>query len=396
MPRLLILFSVPAIFFSLIVSSCAFAQGEFERTWRSGKFEIIGSIKSVSETEIVLKTKTRDSLIAIEQLSQQDRSFLQGIKIIQNDAVQFRLVSSIIEKYKNAPEAGIEKLIELGQDDKSSPYAPFAAGVALATLQGDFKAAKRQFSFAKVAIKRNENVLGAGYHAETRAAINNNIAVCLIKQFQCDKSVEFLLEAMGNEEADPIGEDDSKGDGNGSPGLLARHNRDILLEISSMPSSQLELGKRGRKNLLDAQFEEDDSNLAAFKFPNRYLISSAWQRPLSKAELSTLLDQGKLPMEIPSANRLGLRDKHTIESLQELDAYPDLWCTDCRGSGVFKCRNCTNGRVETRVRKFAGNSPNGSGPMYQWVFEWVRCPTCQGNNHRRCRHCNQGKLDLDR
>jgi len=360
-------------------ASPAWSQEEkSERTWRSGKFEIVGSVKSISETEIVLKTKTRDSVIALNMLSAQDRAYLEGVKIILNDAREFRKVKSVIGRHLNTPQDGIAFLVDLAKEDKTSPYAPFAAGMALATLKGDFKAAKRQFTFAKSAIQRNQKVLGEKFHTETMAATNNNIAICMIKQFQADKAVEPLTLAAGK----------------GRPGLLARHNIDLLLAISNMPNSYLPLGKRGRKDLL-ASLLDDDSDLEDFNFPKRYLLSTSWEEPLSEAQLSDLLELEDRVLEMPKTEPLAVGLRHTIETLRELDAYPDLWCAECRGSGTHTCRYCVKGRVEKRVKKSAGNSPNGGGKMYKWDSEWVRCPTCSGDFHRVCPHCRHGKLRLD-
>ena len=273
LPTYLLQLLVSLVFLSL--NSGTLLSQEHVRTWKVGKFEIVGSIKSTSDTEIVLKTRHRESTLPIESLSEDDKAYLRGLKIIRYDAQQFSFVESNIARFTKTRSDGIEFFVKLSREQRDSPYASIASGLAMATQKGDFKGAKRQFLSAVKTIDRNQQILGEGFHAYTQAAAHNNIAICLIKTGKSSEAVEELGKALKFKKLC----------------FQAFHNAQLLLQVSGTPGAAASLRKRQRSELIELiESNEADYDLIESNLPPRYLICTAWDEPLTELTLSRLVE----------------------------------------------------------------------------------------------------------
>ena len=287
--------SVVALLFilqTLVAANCLCAQeGEgFVRQWKSGKFTIMAELVSQSEDMAVIKdAKGKTFDVEKVKLSEEDRQYLAGVKIIAADKAQHDLVMPHMERYTESPMGVAEILDQVAKDHPGSVYAPMMVGLALASEKANYQAAKKYFSTAVRNVKKHQKVLGEGFHSRTLVSLENNLAICKLKLGKGDDaSMHF---AAG---------------GAGEIPFALYHNATLFMEATNSRGTQIKFKRKSREAMVRVLAKKKPVS-PGVEVPTMYLFSLEWDEPLNEAELSRLVSLKGSPL--PKAE-----DKATLVS----------------------------------------------------------------------------------
>jgi len=271
----------------LVLSICLFllpaqlhAQEQVTRVWTVGKFKREMILLSHDKEKVKLKNlKGKQEVVDLKigALSKQDRDFLAGLKIIEDDRLQYETVMPHMARFTESPMAVLAILEQVAKDHKNSPYAKMMAGLAQATENANYRGAKKNFEGAVKIINKHQQVLGEGFHAKTLIALENNIGVCALKMSKGDEASKHFTA--------------------GSKGIVPfalYHNATLLMEATS-GRSQIKFTNKWRGELVKILAKKKPAD-PGVEVPSMYLFSLEWDEPLRSNQLSKLVSLGGQPL----------------------------------------------------------------------------------------------------
>ena len=335
------------------------AQELLTRKWESGNFKVDGKLLSYSDTHVTLRTVKRDSVaVAIDELSEPDKIFLKGLRILDAGEQQLDTIAPHLENVEKDPITGLEILEEVDRVQEGSPYAALYAGLLQSTEAGDFRKSRRHFERSIRLISEHRETFGESYMAETMRSLRNNVAVCQLHVGNGDKAAEAFK----------LGAD-------GELPFVIYHNAWLLMAIEQGSRTGIRLAKRTRKKLvgLVAVRPPDPPSV---QIPERFILSANCDLPLTPKSWSALVETmhregpavGAKAKSIARDREFGGRKKQlSLENLREENLFPVLWCARCDHDGKLPCPNrCGNGVFVERKRYQAGTFPVSGDPIWRW------------------------------
>jgi len=254
------------------------AQEGYLRTWKSGNFKVQAELLSRTDTKVKLRTAKRDIDVEIDMLSDEDRKYLVGLKIIEDDKKHHNTVMPHMARYTESPMAVAEILNQVAKDHPNSPYAKMMVGLALASERANYQQAKKHFAAAVRIINKHQRVLGEGYHAHTLVSLENNLAICKLKTGNGDEASRHF--AAGGKAEIPF---------------ALYHNATLLMEATNSNMSQIKFRPKSREQMVKILAKKSPAT-PGVEVPRMYLFSLEWDEPLSKSSLSRLLRLNGKPL----------------------------------------------------------------------------------------------------
>ncbi len=254
------------------------------RTWRSGKFSLEARLFERRGNEVVLvgRDGKKQKPINLEALCEEDQRFLNGLEVIGHDRAQYDAVMQHLKQFNDDPKQVVEELERIAERHKESPYAKMMIGIAFATQDGKYNQAKRHFEAAARIINKQREIIGARYHVQTLASLENNIALCALKMNQGDKAAVHFV--AGSQQRVPY---------------VLHHNATILNKIAA-GKSRIKFSSKGRANLSKV-VSLQPTEPAGIRVPEMYLFLLHWDQPLSDEGLAEIVsaaeDNGLLNLE---------------------------------------------------------------------------------------------------
>ena len=342
------------------------------RQWNdtSGKFSVNGSLLKAEKSEVTLLVDGKDEIqVPIENLCDQDQTYVRAITMLEQDDAQYRAVMEHSARFQDKPSSAIEILRTIHEDSPGCPYAAALLGIAHAEGRAEYVEAKKYLQKAARSIKKRQKTINPEYHKLTLTAVNNNLAVVSLKLAKGGEAIGLLRENFELTQT--------------NVNFCSYHNAKLFLNVVQKGTSPIPLsssGKRKLSKLLVAAPKEKPK----FRVPDKLLYTSQLSQPMPRNTFEALFknEEGKAsPSEFSSAKFLA---NHM---------HPDVWCFQCRGTAVLKCPNlhCVRGEIEKRRPFLARVDPNTGKKFYGTERYFVRCPTCGGDDKLKCPHCVEGK-----
>lgn len=358
-----------------------------DRVWKVGEDIVEGRLVQLERGVVDLKTMVGESkTVLLANLSEDDQQYLRQniIEIVELDREQFLAVATHVDAFIERPSSVIVELRKLEGRPVRSPYASLMVGVARSVTDGDHGKTVKHFKRALEATKTSRKFLGSEYHRATFDSAINNIGVCCVKRLSGDIATKYFEQSFNETDI----------------AFVIHHNTKVL----SQPASKklgIKLRSKSMQNLAkltSVKPRQEKENQLQLKTPY-FLYSLDWDAPPSNDEVNRILIQNGLTTLSPQQNDPRFESKETIltprlKNLELNNLFPDLWCTNCSGIGAKKCgaRNCINGNVLRKIKRFKGIGPNGRAMyMDEWVFDH-KCRNCRGTDSIKCPHCTKGKL----
>jgi S1-C subfamily serine protease len=287
------LLCVITLFFVTIVLSLPSQCQDVVRSWQSasGNHSTYGELVEKDNESITIKNDKGKLLkVPLSKLSETDQRLIAGIDIIKRDREQFDLVQPHLQRYQESPVAVGEILEEIHRQHPESPYAAMMVGVAYASEEANYKKATRFFEDAKDSIEDAQKKIGKGYHFQTLMTINNNLALCALKERKGNEAARYLLAAVDSEEIP----------------FVVYHNATILMEVTK-GGGAIRFNDKNRRKLVGMVARKAPKS-PGVPVPKRYMYALAWDNPISIQNLEQLAanpDEALAMAEAKSTNISG-------------------------------------------------------------------------------------------
>ena len=234
-----------------------------QKEWRdvTGKFSIQAELDKLSADSITLRASDGRSIdIARAKLSEADRAFLVGLEVLAESDQQLELIQPHIDRLYTSPTAVLEIFSLLHKQYRRGSVAGLYLSCARAVVGGKVGLAEAK-QVADETISRLRLVQKEMPDSQklTMMSALNNRAVIAIRERKADEAVRYLIDAAGQFEDVPF---------------VVYHNSTLLLEVSSMPKTILDLDRRSRSKLVSLLARKKPESPGA-AIPQRYLYSLA-------------------------------------------------------------------------------------------------------------------------
>ena len=234
-----------------------------QKEWRdvTGKFSIQAELDKLSADSITLRASDGRSIdIARAKLSEADRAFLVGLEVLAESDQQLELIQPHIDRLYTSPTAFLEIFSLLHKQYRRGSVAGLYLSCARAVVGGKVGLAEAK-QIADETISRLRLVQKEMPDSQklTMMSALNNRAVIAIRELKADEAVRYLIDAAGQFEDVPF---------------VVYHNSTLLLEVSSMPKTILDLDRRSRSKLVSLLARKKPESPGA-AIPQRYLYSLA-------------------------------------------------------------------------------------------------------------------------
>ena len=357
-----------------VLTSFKYALSESPpRQWNdtSGKFEVTGTLLKTEDSEVTLLVEGKGEIqVPIEKLCDRDRDYIEGIAMLEDDALQYALVKEHLLKLRTQPASTIDILLTIHEGSPKAPYAASMLGIAYAAGRAEYRLAAKYLRMASRSIKARQKILGDDYHKLTELAVNNNLSVVDLKLSSGGKAFS-LMKSNFELTTENIN-------------LCTFHNAKLLLESMEKETSPISLTSTNRKQLsklLEADIEKD----ANFQLPQKFVYFLQSSPPMPKSLFESSFS-GKEDQKLSNEFESYILDKNQL--------LPDDWCFYCRGSAFLRCPNqlCVRGKILKKRPFLARVDQNTGERFYGTERYYVPCPTCGGANKVKCPYCLEGKL----
>jgi S1-C subfamily serine protease len=227
----------------------------------TGKFSIQAKLDKLSAESISLRASDGRSIdISRAQLSETDRAFLVGLDVLVESDQQFELISPHLDRLYTSPAAVLEILSTLHKQFRNGS----AAGLYLSCVRAAFggkvglEDAKQVADETIIRLRRVQKEIPDSQKQTLMSALNNR-AVIAIRERKASEAVRYLIDAAAQFEDVPF---------------VVYHNSTLLLEVSSLSQTILDLDRSSRSKLVQLLARKKPESPGA-AIPQRYLYSLA-------------------------------------------------------------------------------------------------------------------------
>lgn len=256
-----------------------------QKEWRdvTGKFSIQAKLDKLSAESITLSASDgRSIVISRAKLSEADRAFLTGLDVLAESDQQLELMLPHVDRLYTSPAAVLEIFSLLHKQYRRGSVAGLYLSCALAAVGGKVGLAEaKQIADETISRLRLVQKEFPDSQRQTLMSALNNRAVIAIRERKADEAVRYLIDAAEQFEDVPF---------------VVYHNSTLLLEVSSIPKTILDLDRSSRSKLVHLLARKKPESPGA-AIPQRYLYSLAHD-PFSSP---TVAD--KPVVDLPVANK---------------------------------------------------------------------------------------------
>jgi S1-C subfamily serine protease len=261
-----------------------------QREWQdvTGKYSIQARLEKLSAESVTLRASDGRSIdISRAQLSEADRAFLVGVDGLAESAQQYELISPHLDRLYASPAAVLEILSSLHKQYRSGS----AAGLYLSCVRAadggkvGLADAKQVADETITRLRRVQKQIPDSQKQTLMSALNNR-AVIAIRERKATEAVRYLVDAAAQFEDVPF---------------VVYHNSTLLLEVSSLPKTILNLDRRSRSELVELLARKKPESPGA-AIPQRYLYSYAHD-PFSSP---TVADKPVADLPVPKSRETEL------------------------------------------------------------------------------------------
>ena len=256
-----------------------------QRVWRdvTGKFSIQAKLDRLSPESITLSASDgRSIVISRAKLSEADRAFLVGLDVLAESDQQRELMLPHVDRLYTSPAAVLEIFSLLHKQYRRGSVAGLYLSCAHAAVGGKVGLAEaKQIADETISRLRLVQKEFPDSQKQTMMSALNNRAVIAIRERKADEAVRYLIDAAEQFEDVPF---------------VVYHNSTLLLEVSSIPKTILDLDRSSRSKLVQLLARKKPESPGA-AIPQRYLYSLAHD-PFSSP---TVAD--KSVVDLPVANK---------------------------------------------------------------------------------------------
>lgn len=234
-----------------------------QKEWRdaTGKFSIQAELDKLSAESITLRASDgRSIVISRAKLSEADKAFLIGLDVLAESDQQHELLLPHIDRLYTSPGAVLEIFSLLHKQYRRGSVAGLYLSCARAVVGGKAGLAEAK-QIADETIRRLRLVQKEFPDSQKQTLMSalNNRAVIAIRELKADEAVRYLMDAAAQFEDVPF---------------VVYHNSTLLLEVSSIPKTILDLDRRSRSELVQLLARKKPESPGA-AIPPRYLYSLA-------------------------------------------------------------------------------------------------------------------------
>jgi S1-C subfamily serine protease len=234
-----------------------------QKEWRdvTGKFSIQAKLDKLSAESITLSASDgRSIVISRAKLSEADRAFLIGLDVLAESDQQLELMLPHVDRLYTSPAAVLEIFSLLHKQYRRGSVAGLYLSCALAAVGGKVGLAEaKQIADETISRLRLVQKEFPDSQRQTLMSALNNRAVIAIRERKADEAVRYLMDAAAQFEDVPF---------------VVYHNSTLLLEVSSIPKSILDLDRNTRSKLVHLLARKKPESPGA-AIPQRYLYSLA-------------------------------------------------------------------------------------------------------------------------
>jgi S1-C subfamily serine protease len=256
-----------------------------QRVWRdaTGKFSVQAKLDRLSPESITLSASDgRSIVISRAKLSEADRAFLVGLDVLAESDQQRELMLPHVDRLYTSPGAVLEIFSLLHKQYRRGSVAGLYLSCAHAAVGGKVGLAEaKQIADETISRLRLVQKEFPDSQKQTMMSALNNRAVIAIRERKADEAVRYLIDAAEQFEDVPF---------------VVYHNSTLLLEVSSIPKTILDLDRSSRSKLVQLLARKKPESPGA-AIPQRYLYSLAHD-PFSSP---TVAD--KPVVDLPVANK---------------------------------------------------------------------------------------------
>jgi S1-C subfamily serine protease len=234
-----------------------------QKEWRdvTGKFSIQAKLDKLSAESITLSASDgRSIVISRAKLSEEDRAFLIGLDVLAESDQQLELMLPHVDRLYTSPAAVLEIFSLLHKQYRRGSVAGLYLSCALAAVGGKVGLAEaKQIADETISRLRLVQKEFPDSQRQTLMSALNNRAVIAIRERKADEAVRYLMDAAAQFEDVPF---------------VVYHNSTLLLEVSSIPKTILDLDRSSRSKLVHLLARKKPESPGA-AIPQRYLYSLA-------------------------------------------------------------------------------------------------------------------------
>jgi V8-like Glu-specific endopeptidase len=234
-----------------------------QKEWQdvTGKFSVQAKLDKLSAESITLRASDGRSIdISRARLSEADRAFLVGVDGLAESAQQFELILPHVDRLYTSPAAVLEILSSLHKQHKRGSAAGLYLSCVRAAVGGKvgLADAKQVADETIIRLRRVQKEIPDSQKQTLMSALNNR-AVIAIRERKAAEAVRYLVDAAAQFEDVPF---------------VVYHNSTLLLEVSSLPQTILDLDRRSRLELVQLLARKKPESPGA-AIPQRFLYSLA-------------------------------------------------------------------------------------------------------------------------
>jgi S1-C subfamily serine protease len=234
-----------------------------QKEWRdvTGKFSIQAKLDKLSAESITLSASDgRSIVISRAKLSEEDRAFLIGLDVLAESDQQLELMLPHVDRLYTSPAAVLEIFSLLHKQYRRGSVAGLYLSCAHAAVGGKVGLAEaKQIADETISRLRLVQKEFPDSQRQTLMSALNNRAVIAIRERKADEAVRYLIDAAEQFEDVPF---------------VVYHNSTLLLEVSSIPKTILDLDRNTRSKLVQLLARKKPESPGA-AIPQRYLYSLA-------------------------------------------------------------------------------------------------------------------------
>lgn len=254
----------PIIVLGLLFAIAYPAYGQtIQKEWQdvTGKFSVQAELDKLSAESITLRASDGRSIdISRARLSEADRAFLVGVDGLAENAQQFELILPHVDRLYTSPAAVLDILSSLHKQYKRGSAAGLYLSCMRAAVGGKvgLADAKQVADETINRLRRVQKEIPDSQKQTLMSALNNR-AVIAIRERKAAEAVRYLVDAAAQFEDVPF---------------VVYHNSTLLLEVSSLPQTILDLDRRSRLELVQLLARKKPESPGA-AIPQRFLYSLA-------------------------------------------------------------------------------------------------------------------------
>lgn len=254
----------PIIVLGLLFAIAYPAYGQtIQKEWQdvTGKFSVQAKLDKLSAESITLRASDGRSIdISRARLSEADRAFLVGVDGLAESAQQFELILPHIDRLYTSPAAVLDILSSLHKQYKRGSAAGLYLSCMRAAVGGKvgLADAKQVADETIIRLRRVQKEIPDSQKQTLMSAFNNR-AVIAIRERKAAEAVRYLVDSAAQFEDVPF---------------VVYHNSTLLLEVSSLPQTILDLDRRSRLELVQLLARKKPESPGA-AIPQRFLYSLA-------------------------------------------------------------------------------------------------------------------------